>query len=146
MDASGENYNIINWDLSVLAFMPLLANHSMVWLQSDCRCDNTPDNLGGEHGTLWWRHNWRNSVSNHQPHHCLLNRLFNRRSKNTSKLRVTGLCVGNSPGTGEFPAEMASNTENASIWWRHHAVLLRLYVCVATWKLHEQYSLETINC
>ena len=27
----------------------------------------------------------------------------------------TGLCVGNSPGTGEFPAQMASNAENASI-------------------------------
>ena len=25
---------------------------------------------------LQWRHNWRDSVSNHQPHHCLLNRLF----------------------------------------------------------------------
>ena len=23
-------------------------------------------------------------------------------------------------GTGEFPAQMASNAENASIWWRHH--------------------------
>ena len=22
--------------------------------------------------------------------------------------------------TGEFPAQMASNAENASIWWRHH--------------------------
>ena len=28
--------------------------------------------------------------------------------------------VGNSPGTGEFPAQMASNAENVSIWWRHH--------------------------
>ena len=35
-------------------------------------------------------------------------------------LCVTGLCVGNSPGTGEFPAQMASNAENVSIWWRHH--------------------------
>ena len=69
---------------------------------------------------LRWRHNGRDSVSNHQPHHCLLNRLFRRRSKKTSKLRVTGLCVGNSPGTGEFPAQMASNAENVSIWWRHH--------------------------
>ena len=25
------------------------------------------------------------------------------------KLRVTGLCAGNSTGTGEFPAQMASN-------------------------------------
>ena len=50
-------------------------------------------------------------VSNHQPHDCLLNRLFRRRSKKTSKLRVTGLCAGNSPGTGEFYAQLASNTE-----------------------------------
>ena len=28
---------------------------------------------------------------------------------------------GNSPETGEFPAQMASNAENVSIWWRHHA-------------------------
>ena len=27
---------------------------------------------------------------------------------------------GNSPGAGEFPAQMASNAENVSIWWRHH--------------------------
>ena len=36
------------------------------------------------------------------------------------KLRVTGLCFGNSPGTGEFSAQIASNAENVSIWWRHH--------------------------
>ena len=70
--------------------------------------------------SLRWRHNGCDSVSNHQPHQCLLNRLFRRRSKKTSKLRVTGLCAGNSPGTGEFPAQMASYAENASIWWRHH--------------------------
>ena len=72
--------------------------------------------------TLRWRHNGRDSASNHQPHHCLLNCLFRRRSKKTSKLRVTGLCVGNSPVTGEFPAQMASNAENVSIWWRHHEI------------------------
>ena len=43
-----------------------------------------------------------------------------RRSKKTSKFCVTGLCVGNSPVTGEFPAQRASNTENVFIWWRHH--------------------------
>ena len=36
------------------------------------------------------------------------------------KLRVTGLYAGNSPVTGEFPAQMASNAENVSIWWSHH--------------------------
>ena len=29
--------------------------------------------------TLQWRHNGRDGVSNHQPHHCLLNHLFRRR-------------------------------------------------------------------
>ena len=52
---------------------------------------------------LRWRHKGPDSVSNHQPHHCLLNCLFRRRSKKTSKLRVTGLCVGNSPGPVNSP-------------------------------------------
>ena len=43
-----------------------------------------------------------------------------RRSKKTSKLCVTGLSEGNSPVTGEFPAQRASNAKDASIWWRHH--------------------------
>ena len=52
---------------------------------------------------LRWLHNGRNSVSKHQPHNCLLNRLFRRRSKKTSKLRITGLCVGNSLGPVNSP-------------------------------------------
>ena len=72
-------------------------------------------------GPLQWRHNEHDGVSNHQPHGCLLNRLFSRRSKKTSKLRVTDLCEGNSTVTGEFPAQRASNAENVSISWRHHA-------------------------
>ena len=59
-------------------------------------------------------------TSNHQPHDCLLNRLFRCKSKKISKLRVTGLCAGNSPGTGEFPTQMDSNAENVSIWSSHH--------------------------
>ena len=47
----------------------------------DCFCS-------GALYSLRWRHNGRGSVSNHQPHDCLLNRLFRRRSKKTSKLRV----------------------------------------------------------
>ena len=68
----------------------------------------------------WSHHNERDDVSNHRCLLCLLNCWFRRRSKKTSKLRVTGLCVGNSPVTGEFPAQKASNVENVSIWWRHH--------------------------
>ena len=58
-----------------------------------------------------WRQNERDGVSNHQPHDSLPKRLFRRKSKKTSKLRVTGLCEGNSPVTGEFPAKRASNAE-----------------------------------
>ena len=68
---------------------------------------------------LHWRHNDHDGVSNHQPYGCLLNRLFGRRSKKTSKLRVTGLCVGNSPVPVNSHTKRASNAENVSIWWRH---------------------------
>ena len=113
----------------------LLNKHPSCWWYScdikynvrrfDCECisigcgSNQINTLAPER-ELQWRHNGCNSVSNHQPHDCLLNRLFRRRSKKTSKLRVTGLCAGNSPGTGKFPAQMASYAENVSIWWRHH--------------------------
>ena len=69
---------------------------------------------GGFNIPLRWRHNGHVGVSNHQPHHCLLNDLVGRRLKKTSKLCVTGLCVGNSLLTGEFPAQMASNAKRLS--------------------------------
>ena len=72
------------------------------------------------HWSLRWRHNEHDGVSNHQCFDCLLDRLFRPRSKKTPKLRVTGLCEGNSPVTSEFPTQKASNAENVSIWWRHH--------------------------
>ena len=79
----------------------------------------------GHHGfvnlvSLQWRHNERDGVSNHQRLDYLLNCLFRRRSKKTSKIRVTGLCKGNSSVAVEFPAQRASDAENVSIWWRHH--------------------------
>ena len=63
--------------------------------------------------SLQWRHNGHDGD-------CLLNRLFRRRWKKASKLRVTGFCEGNSTVTGEFPAQRASNAEKFPIWWRHH--------------------------
>ena len=60
---------------------------------------------------LQWRHNGCDGVSNHQRLCCLPNRLFRRWSKKTSKLRVTVLCEGNSPVTGEFPSQKASNVK-----------------------------------
>ena len=42
---------------------------------------------------------------------------------------LLALCAGNSPVTGEFPAQRASIGENVSIWWRHHDTnLIRLII------------------
>ena len=46
------------------------------------------------HASLQWRHNWWDSVWNHQPHEGLLNSLFRRRSKKTSKLRALAFVWG----------------------------------------------------
>ena len=56
--------------------------------------------------TLQWRHNEPNGVSNHQRIDCLLNRLFRRRSKKTTKLCVTGRYEGNSPHEGPVTRKM----------------------------------------
>ena len=90
-------------------------------------CDLSTHIPKGLDMALQWRHNERDGVSKHQPHDCSPNHLFRRRSKKTSKLRITGLCEGNSPATGEFPAQRASNAENVSIWWHHHG---KKYVCL----------------
>ena len=89
-----------------------------------------------KHWKILWKgphycddYNGLDGVSNHQPHECWLNRSFGCRSKKTSKLRVTRLCAGNSPETGEFPAQMASNAENAFIRWRHHVSPVGNMIC-----------------
>ena len=73
------------------------------------------------HFAWQWRHNQHDCVSNYPCLDGLLNRLLKPRSKETSKLRVTGLCEGNSPVTGEISAWSASNAENVSVCWRHHS-------------------------
>ena len=42
--------------------------------------------------------------------------------------------LGNSPVTGEFPTQMASNAENVSFWWRHHDSLLSGLNSGAWWR------------
>ena len=96
------------------------------------------------HG-VQWHHNGHDGVSNHQPHHCLLNYLFRCRSKKTSKLCITGLCQWNSLVTGEFPAQRASNVQNVSIWWFHHGMIF-LYVqnILNAWFANNQFELMLI--
>ena len=68
---------------------------------------------------LQWRHNERDGVSNHH----LMIVYSTRRSKKTSKLRVSGLCEGNSPVTDELPAQRASYGKGFQLmtasWHRH---------------------------
>ena len=90
--------------------------------------------------SLLWRQNGCDGVSNHQPHDCLLNRSFRRRSKKNIKApRHWPLC-GNSPMTGEFPAHRASNAENVSIWWRHHVSPGTIFAW--DWHVRGQYIVE----
>ena len=99
-------------------------------------------------GSLQWRHNEHDGISNHQPHDCLLNRLFRHKSKKTSKLRVTGLCAGNSPVTGEFPAQRASNAENVSIWWcynNHCHLECRLCGLLGVYPLPEPLTIRSFS-
>ena len=100
--------------------VPLAHLLESVMLEENAKCLVANASKPYQIDTLQWRHNGHSGVSSHQPHTCLLDRLFRRRSKKTSKLRVTGLCEGNSPVTGDFPAPRTSNAENVSIWWRHH--------------------------
>ena len=83
------------------------------------------------------------SQINHRRLHCLLKCWFRRRSKKTSKLRATGLCAGNSPVTGEFPALKVSNAENVSISWRHHVFVAKLNTHQNNWK---QRNLPAKSC
>ena len=62
--------------------------------------------------TLRWRHKMASAITSVS--------IVYQRSKKTSKFRVTGLWEGNSPVTGEFHAQRASNAKNVSIWWRYH--------------------------
>ena len=93
---------------------------SEVWKEFSCHDVIISDYI---EAALRWRRNEHDGISNHQPLDCLVNCLFRRKSKKTSKLRVTSFCVRNSLVTGEFPAQRASNAENVSIWWRHHGVI-----------------------
>ena len=66
--------------------------------------------------SLQWRHNGRESVSNHQPYDCFLSRLFRRRSKKSSASLAFARGIHRGP-------QMANNAENSSIWWRNHITI-----------------------
>ena len=128
--------------------LPLYYPYRWLVLQAFCDLYGFKDTVNSF--ALQWRHNERDCVSNHQPRDCLLNRLFRRRSKKPWKLRVTGLCAGNSPVTRESPAQRSSNVENVSIWWRHHDIFSYLdNKIISLWyidhRLLRQYKLLVMD-
>ena len=124
MDHQGTITGIIHDFLTLLVLTPGYSGRVksilcllVIWLNRSHGIDRVP---------LQWHYNECDGISNHRRLKCLLKRLFRHRSKKTSKLCLTGLCEGNSPGTGEFPAQRASNAENVPIWWCHHAMWILL--------------------
>ena len=116
------NYCSTYWGMSPWWLLPKLLSWYPIFKLSHCNSfeDQAPYDI-----TLQWHHNERNGISNQQHIDCLFNHLFRHRSKKTLKFRITGLCEGNSPVTGEFPTQKASNTDNIFIWWRHHDLWVR---------------------
>ena len=97
--------------------------------------------------SLEWRHNERDGVSNHRRLDCLFKRLFRSRSKKISKLRVTGLCEGNSLVAGEFPHKGQVTREmfpfhDAIMWW-HHRALMTLFTIALDSQLH---GVQSCSC
>ena len=95
-------------------------------------------------GTLEWRHNERDRISNYRDLECLLYRSSRRWSKKTSKLSITGLCDGNPPVTGGFPSQRARNAEIVSVWWRVHDVAL-VAITEMIWCLIKSTPLTSIS-
>ena len=105
-------------------------------------------NHNGMLETLHWRHNGRDGVSNHQRHDCLLNGLFRRRSNNTSKLCVTGLWEGSSPGPVNYPHRWPVTRKcfhlitsswfypfrAASFWGNTHIYLQLYHFSISSWR------------
>ena len=117
--------NSLGWGIMTVVCLLLSQSSSLKYMGNGTT--RTKKNKQNRVHILWdvtlpllWRHDERDGVSNHPRLESLLNPLLRRRSKKTSKFRVTGLCVGNSSVAGEFPAQRASNAENVSIWWRHY--------------------------
>ena len=124
-----NNLRITDWNLHSHHFNSLLWPSDAIWrhrsgptlaqVMAWCRYPISQRPSKFMH-TFRWRHNGCDGVSNHQPHDCLHKRVFRRRSKETSKFRVTGLCERNSLGAVNSPHKRPVTRKYVAIWWRHH--------------------------
>ena len=135
--------NLRSWRLWVPIFIYAATKRFCVWsIERNAMCSNGEARLHGARmalfpvrteswDTLLWRHNGRDCVPNHQPHDCLLNRLFRQIKENLQAPRHWSF-VWNLPVTDEFSAKWPVTRQNVSIWWRHNDVLhlfLRFVYC-----------------
>ena len=102
-----STYSVVFWTNVILLVIAGVIRRYPIILSGEC---NTFDDLASMDGIYRcpvfnyvakaWRQNitvtsqWARWRLNLPPHHFLLNPLYWRRSKKTSKLRVTGLCAG----------------------------------------------------
>ena len=111
---------LLHWHWGNLTFAPVPAKQSgKIWVRSsDTKSQKT----------LRWLHNGRDSVLNHS---------FRRRSKKTSKLRVTGLCAGiqrgpvNSPHKWPVTRKMFPFDDVIMVHNKARAVSVFLEMCCA---------------
>ena len=103
----GEGYHFCQREIHCKARPQDQAN---IWTVSEIECRVEPiTRWNDQYKTLQWRHNERDGVSNHRRLGCLLNRLLMCRSKEISKLRVTGLWKGGPPVASGVPSQRTSN-------------------------------------
>ena len=108
---SHNSWNIHQYATKVIAIGDRWISRTPIW--------RSPD-------TLQWRYDERDDISDHQPHECLFNSLFRRRSK---KLRDIDLCAGNSPVTYYFLKQGRMHLKLSSAKWRlfrHERTVLSL--------------------
>ena len=107
-----------NWAISLIItgwmLVGMIVTLVGIQRQLSTECDQ-PKRATPPLGSLRWRHNELDGVSDHQPH--VYSGADQRKHQSSASLAFVR---GNSQGTGEFPAQMASNAENVFIWWRHH--------------------------
>ena len=85
-------------------------------------------------------HNEHYSVSNYWRLDCLINRLFRRRSKQTSKLRVTGRWPVDSPHKGPVTRKMFPS-DDVNMWCRN-----RMCNGPGTWNIILSATQQTCLC
>ena len=118
------------------------------WIQQCSDCYKTKISLW-PYKILQWHHmNIHLVVSNHWSFNCLFNSLW-RPTSNKHQSTLLSFCEGNSPVTGEFPAQRDSSAEKASIWWRHHEThhTLHLWWAMSIVRILENiYVIMAVQC